>query len=238
MGTAAILPHKYIGAVMVGQGFSGISMNVVKWCEFGIKNLYVSALILLFISAALLFGCSSVYDTLINHKFYIESVALNLAKSEIPVNKSNFDSIKELENQNSIIGEKTWKEKLRRIDGAKLMLISVLFCFIVSFLLFPGIFMLFNFSFTPVKPGPTVGAGDIPINLGTILTLFNFGDLSGRTLGSRFHLPEKVIAVLSLLRILFWPLTFFIVTHNATVHDIVKILTVYFVGVSNGYVST
>jgi hypothetical protein len=73
-GLASILPEKYMGAVMLGNGYSGITMNVLKAILMvilpGTDNMYESALIFFMLAALILILCSASFTILNKTEFF------------------------------------------------------------------------------------------------------------------------------------------------------------------------
>jgi hypothetical protein len=73
-GLASILPEKYMGAVMLGNGYSGITMNVLKAILMillpGAENMYKSALIFFIIATFILLLCAYSFEVLIKTEFF------------------------------------------------------------------------------------------------------------------------------------------------------------------------
>lgn len=73
-GLASILPEKYMGAVMLGNGYSGIVMNVLKAILMailpGVDNMYLSALIFFIIASSILLICAASFSILNQTEFF------------------------------------------------------------------------------------------------------------------------------------------------------------------------
>jgi hypothetical protein len=72
-GLGGILPGKYMGSIMFGNGLSGIACNVLRMilnATMDAGSLYPQALIFFILSALVLFGCSWAYTILQNNEFY------------------------------------------------------------------------------------------------------------------------------------------------------------------------
>jgi hypothetical protein len=72
-GLASVLPEKYMGAVMLGNGYSGIAMNVLKAILMvilpGEDKMYESALIFFVLASMILILCSASF-TILNKTAY------------------------------------------------------------------------------------------------------------------------------------------------------------------------
>lgn len=118
------------------------------------------------------------------------------------------------------------------------MLLSLLWVFLVTFVVFASAFIQAGFNFT--DNGDKTEAGQW--NLTTINLVFNILDTVGRTLGGKVILKRRTVVALSLLR------TIFIFTTLATAvqaspawlfqSDWFRLLNLALFALSNGYVST
>ena len=108
------------------------------------------------------------------------------------------------------------------------MLVSLCGVFFITFVIFPGVFVSSQLSFAP----------SFSWNLIFILFGFNVFDTIGRSLAGNFHLSEKTIAGLTILRIAFIPITIFINYYDKDIHDAFKVTNIVVFAISNGYVST
>jgi phosphatidylglycerophosphate synthase len=74
-GLASILPEKYMGAVMLGNGYSGITMNLLKAILMfilpGKDNMYRSALIFFVLASMILLLCSASFTILNTTEYFI-----------------------------------------------------------------------------------------------------------------------------------------------------------------------
>lgn len=73
-GLASILPEKYMGAVMLGNGYSGITMNVLKAVLMailpGTENMYKNALIFFILAMLILLICSASFTVLNKTEYF------------------------------------------------------------------------------------------------------------------------------------------------------------------------
>jgi phosphatidylglycerophosphate synthase len=85
-GLASILPEKYMGAVMLGNGYSGITMTVLKAILMAIlpgkDNMYKSALIFFILACCILLICSAAFTVLNRQEFFIYYKKLSESKQE------------------------------------------------------------------------------------------------------------------------------------------------------------
>ena len=85
---------------MIGQGTSGIGMNIVKWVLLSLfKDLYTLTLIFCGIAALICLFCCVLYNVLIQNKFYNEYLEFNLKGTETTITdriRSN-DSVSSVE---------------------------------------------------------------------------------------------------------------------------------------------
>lgn len=73
-GLASILPEKYVGAVMLGNGYSGIIMNVLKAILMVIlpesDQMYESSLIFFILASLILLLCSASFSILNKTEYF------------------------------------------------------------------------------------------------------------------------------------------------------------------------
>jgi len=84
------------------------------------------------------------------------------------------------------------------------MLFGMWFVFLITFIVFPGVFFKSHLNFMEGMKDEIAW-----YCLGMIL-VFNVMDTIGRKLGAKFNLPNAAIPILSLVRIVFIPTTFMI----------------------------
>ena len=211
-------------------------MNVVKMIllPFVENDLFLLTLIFCFIAAFILIACSIFYTVLLKNKFYIEMADFNLKKNDGGAGPTHrreqlSSSVVLLEEMEIEVEKQKWTDKLDQIQGSKTMLFSVFFCFLVTFAIFPGFFLMMSFSFTETN---------FPWHLILCLSLFNGFDMTGRILGANYHLPERAIFIMSVIRVSFVASTILIIIFNDDISDWIKFLNIILFAVSNGYTST
>ena len=73
-GLASCLPFEYVGADMVGNGASGIIMNLTRITLTvilpGTENLFTNCLIFFSLACICLLACALCFNTVNNSKFY------------------------------------------------------------------------------------------------------------------------------------------------------------------------
>lgn len=91
------------------------------------------------------------------------------------------------------------------------MLLSIWWVFAITLSVFPGTFNKGKFNFMDkIKDPETRKAWYNTI----ILLMFNIVDTLGRKIGGMYSLPDKVIPIFAIIRIIFFPTSFFIGLYN------------------------
>ena len=82
-----MLPGKYMGAIMFGNGISGIAMNVLRIIFILIMpedSLYLQAQIFFVIAALILFASAMAYKAVENNEFYLYYKNLSTQRDKPP----------------------------------------------------------------------------------------------------------------------------------------------------------
>jgi len=118
------------------------------------------------------------------------------------------------------------------------ILLSLMFVFLVTFIIFPGAF--FDSHLNEMK---NIGSNEFTWYSLTIILIFNVLDTVGRKLGGVFMVSSELTYILSFLRIVFVFTTIFIAkldnkSDRFMENDGFKIINVVLFALTNGYVST
>lgn len=74
-GLAGIMPFKYMGAVMLGNGISGVTMNalraILQVILPGKDNLFMVALLFFILAAMILWLCAAMYNMLNTSEYFL-----------------------------------------------------------------------------------------------------------------------------------------------------------------------
>lgn len=150
-GLAGFLPAQYVGAVMVGNGLSGIACTLVEMLLVatlpGKSNLYAQALIFYSWATAVLLLSAAAYPFVTSSKFfqYHEKKAqvANAEKIILPDRK---------EEATETAAEMTFAEFMTQFKAnfaaTKSMLLSLMWVFVVTFVVFASAFIAAGYDFT------------------------------------------------------------------------------------------
>ena len=266
-GFAGMFPFKYTAGVMFGNGISGLTVNVLRMICLGIfppsndpndKSDFYGCLIYFSIAAVILVVCAFAFIYVENTelaKFYTEK-----AKNQQPnptnnertqlldaMNSSDSHSVKEI-NQ-SMLTSRTADTSMISKNSAKpssffevyrkimSMALQVFFCFLITFVVFPGTSLSTQFDFL----GTSAKAQSWFLVL--IITVFNIFDTIGRFLGGPYQFfTPRTLFILTVSRLIFIPLLV-LIQLSATPHGIFKsdwfrIVNMALFAFTNGYNST
>lgn len=259
-GYAAIYPPAMMGALMFGQGFSGTVCNIVRMICLAIlppnqdakedMNAYYGCLIYFSIAALILIACIVLFYSLQNTsyaKFYIRkaSKAQHTERKSIISRHSSLSDSLEIVRVNQSADPTELSSD--RVDEApqtpqnfmfiykKVFPLSsqVFLCFLITFIVFPGVCLETKFKFLDGK------SGEFAWNSVLMITFFNTFDTIGRFLGGSYQLftPNTVI-ILTLVRLIF-VFTFIMIGLNKLFQsDWFRIVNMALFAFTNGYNST
>ena len=265
-GTGGILPPKYIGAVMFGNGLSGITVNLIKILLNivlpGPENLFKSSLVFYVISALILLGCSVAFSVMEKNVFYKYYKKLGEEFDQSIIGETTYYEKTGSQNPNfkhkkGDLDHKTlidvrasarherhgfdafWHQFKINFRSAWKIIMSLYFVFFITFVVFPGAFLDSHF-----KMMNNIGDTEFSWYSITIITTFNVCDTIGRKLGGIVMIKPRTIYISSLLRTIFIITTIIIANYdqNGKVkfmeNDFFRIANLVLFSISNGYVST
>uniref|UniRef100_A0A6B2L5H2 Equilibrative nucleoside transporter 1 n=1 Tax=Arcella intermedia TaxID=1963864 RepID=A0A6B2L5H2_9EUKA len=233
-GIVAVLPNKYVGAVMSGQGIAGILAGGIKLCvnfwwftetETNKGQLTTSGVLYFGIASILIMMVFYATLALVNTDFYLyysqRSTEIGTAVQDNDISVSEPFSGTTLVPTTLDVFKKIWVKA-----------IHVFLVFFVTLTLFPGFTTkMRNYDRAHLTDG----------NFGVILiSLFQLFDTVGRTLPTWFVFPKaKYLPIPVWLRILlFTPLIMLSVYTDALPSNWIPYITMALFATSNGYFST
>lgn len=219
-GLAGILPFKYIGAVMFGNGVSGVMMNslraILQLILPGDNNLHTVSLLFFIVAAILLWICAAMYSILYTSPFFLYYKDLSEGKTPSTecqkgkVDDKQVELLQQEEKPEMTFGE-VWQQMKDNFKMAYPMLLGMWFVFFVTFIIFPGTFFSSQFKFMDGMKKDRVAWYNIAIILG-----FNITDTVGRKVAGTFSVSNNMVPILSLIRMIFIPTTYFIAHYNSS----------------------
>lgn len=266
-GLGGILPGQYMGAIMFGNGLSGVGCNVLMMiflASMPKDTNYLQALIFFIISACVLFACSFAFSILESNEFFKhfqnqsknkdQRYDVDMRANTKMADEERRDSAR----KNADDEHKKLLAKRQKIDKivekkhtcaefakqfkanftkAWKILMSLWLVFAITFVVFPGVFFQSHFSFMKNLGGNEQAWYNL-----TIILLFNVLDTVGRKLGGLINISATMVYILSLARFVFICTTILIATKedgNSFIEtDTFKMINVLIFSFSNGFVST
>lgn len=231
-GGAGFLPGKYVGAVMFGNGLSGIGTNILKVIFMlvlpGQDNLFKVALFYFITCGIMMVFFGYLFTILEGNEYYIYQKRMSLrtgstisGKDVAPLTFAQF-----------------WAQFKINMGHAWKILFALSLVFINTFTVFPGAFFNEHFGFMD-----SLGKTEFSWFTITVILLFNIFDTVGRKLASYIHLRPSIIIFLSYARIGLVVLTILLTqkdTDKTTVfeNDPFRVLNLIVFSITNGYIST
>lgn len=266
-GLGGLLPGKYMGSIMFGNGLSGISMNVLRVIFISTlpaDSLYLQAQIFFIIAALILFICGYSYDILMrNHYFkYYQNRAkeqdqrfqdLRVAEDmDNPEARQEYLNNPDEEHRKMLVKRKQidkivhkshtlgefCKQLGQNFVAAWKVLLSLWLVFVVTFIIFPGAFFLSHFNFMR-----SMGDSEFMWYTQFMILGFNIFDTVGRKLGGVVNVSPNMTYLLSIARIGFLFTTIYIAKGELNQSkfiesDAFKAMNMILFAFSNGFVST
>lgn len=266
-GLGGLLPGKYMGSIMFGNGLSGISMNVLRVifiATLPADSLYLQAQIFFVIAALILFICGYSYDILMRNPYfqYYQNKAreqdqrfqdLRVAE-DMDNDEARQDYINhpDEEHRKMLIKRKQidkivhkshtlgafFKQLGQNFLAAWKVLMSLWLVFTVTFIIFPGAFFLSHFNFMG-----KLGDSEFMWYSQMMILGFNVFDTVGRKLGGVIKVSPTMTYVLSIARIAFIFTTIYIAKDEVEQtrfieNDAFKMMNMILFAFTNGFVST
>lgn len=237
-GFAGMLPPIYIQAVMLGNGFAGITTSVIRVVTkvtieskkpVTLKQLNLSAAIYFFVSAGFIVLCVISYFIMSRTPFvlsYIQKQQQASSSSE----SNEEESLIEKRESTEIAAEKPSAFQVMKKIWHMCFLIT--FVFFVSLAIFPGISVTIESYYGPTS----VMADWLPV---LMIVMFNVFDFLGR-LFPRFIVlfGEKSVTVPILLRVVLLPLFIMCIYPRVIYHDAIPLVFMGILSLTNGYLSS
>jgi len=263
-GFAGMFPFKYMGGVMIGQGFSGIVMNFFRMICLLIfppkssdkddKSDFYGCLIYFSIASLIVIVCIICFYVVVNTEFaryYLNKASGKdenedrgrlLASPDSTTShssKNNINNTPTGSTYSNIIESSPKKETsfMELYQQIMPIALQVFLCFLITFVVFPGTSLSTKFDFMGTS------ARDISWFTLIMIASFNVFDTIGRFAGGYYHLfTPKTIFVLSISRLIFIP-TFVLIQLKASPSwlfssDWFRFVNMFLFAFTNGYNST
>lgn len=264
-GYASIFPQEYTGAVMLGNGISGLSMNALRMITLAIfppdeeghtSNKDFIGSMIYFAIASLIVICCIIGFFYVNTtpfaRYYLTKAGSKVndrTKSAGSIGNAGLlanniilqdDLVNEtaVNSQNTFVQESSILDVYRKIG---FMAIQVFVCFTITFVVFPGTTLSTSFDFLGDNEANKNKRGAWFAVL--MVTFFNIFDTIGRFLPSKLQLftPNNVF-ILTVSRLIFIPLCVLIQLssspHGIFKSDWFRIVNMAIFAITNGYNST
>ncbi|CAI2362582.1 unnamed protein product [Moneuplotes crassus] len=252
-GLAGMFPFKYTGAVMFGNGISGISMNVSRMAtlaafppkeieEEGVDpKAFIGCIVYFAIASAILAFCFVGYFVMAKTefaKFYMNQKCAKAKISIKPNHTENYDQLitHEIE-ESSQDNQMESKGFLRVYKDIWSMGTQVFLCFAITFVVFPGTHLSTHFDFLGDSLADKAWFSVI------MITIYNLFDTIGRFAGGFVQiLTSETLFYLTITRLVFIPTSVLVQLNSRPSwifqSDWFRILNMALFAVTNGYNST
>lgn len=266
-GLGGLLPQKYLGLIMLGNGICGVGLNLIRiLCVVMLpgNDLYRQSLIFFILSAVIIFICTWAYSVLNRNQFYKHHRELSRNKDQRHVDLRATLQMFTMKDQEEFIhhpSEEGRKEIMKRKKIDKLMrkkhsagafcklvvqvfkqawpvFMSIWLCYTVTFSLLPGAFYLSH-----LKMFSTLGDNEYTVYTLTMIVIFNIFDTIGRQVGGFLHVSAGCCYLIAIVRVGLVATTILIATMeysdgNIIETDAFKLANIGFFSITNGFIST